>query len=351
MSTSVVKCGSCGADMVFSPKKGKLTCPYCGGERVIVKLNTHKRDFYAERKLCEVDTKQSVYNCPNCGGEVLLESFVTATKCPFCSATNVVKKEQIAGLKPDGIIPFALSKEDAFAYGQRWIKRKFFAHKNFKKQFTPDNVNGVYIPAFDFSADSISTYNGTLGEYYYVTVGTGKDRRTERRTRWFKINGSYRRYFNDILIEASRQLEQSEMNAILPYDTDKIEGYNAEYVSGFSSERYNEEISVSFNKAKGEMNNILRKEILSRYHYDVVGDLHIYSDYPIVLFNYVLVPMWVFGFKFKDKLYKFLVNGLTGRSTGKYPKSAGKISGLVFLILGILAAIVLGYLALIGVFS
>lgn len=349
MSTSVVKCPSCGADMVFSPKKGKLHCPYCGSVRDIVKTNTHKRDFYEERNHCTVDEKQSVYNCPNCGGEVVLESFVTATKCPFCGATNVVKKEELKGLKPDGIIPFALSKDDAMTCGMAWLKKKWFASKKFKKSFTPDNVNGVYIPAFNFSADSFSTYSGTLGEHYYVTVGTGKNRHQEQRTRWFKISGSINKYFENMLIEASSQLEQKELNALAPFNPDLIEGYNGEYVSGFSAERYNENIDQSFSKAKRTMGDSIKRAILSRYHYDVVGDLHVNTDYHTVLFNYALLPLWVFGFKFKNKMYRFLINGLTGKSTGKYPKSAWKISFIVFAILGVVTALVLGFLAYLGV--
>lgn len=348
MSTSVVKCPSCGADMIFSPEKGKLYCPYCDSVRQIIKTNTHKRDFYEERKLCKVDEKQSVYNCPNCGGEVVLESFVTATKCPFCSATNVIKKEEISGLKPDGIIPFALSKDDAMTCGREWLKKKWFAHKKFKKSFNPDNVNGVYIPAFNFSADSFSTYTGTLGEHYYVTVGTGKNRHQEQRTRWFNISGSIAKYFENVMIEASSQLTQKELNAVSPFDPARIEGYNGEYVSGFSSERYNENIDQSFSKAKGEMGESIKRAILSRYHYDVVGSLNVNTTYNPILFNYVLLPMWVFGFKFKEKIYKFLVNGLTGRSTGKYPKSGGKITSLVFFIIAVIVAVVLGFIAYLG---
>ena len=349
MSTSVVKCPSCGADMIFAPEKGKLYCPYCDSVRDIVKKNTHKRDFYEERKNCVVDEKESVYNCPNCGGEVLLESFVTATKCPFCGATNVVKKEAIAGLKPDGIIPFALSKNDAMNCGMAWLKKKMFANKSFKKSFTPDNVNGVYVPSFNFSADSFSSYTGTLGEHYYVTVGTGKNRHQEQRTRWFKISGSISKYFENVMIEASSQLEQKELNALAPFDPTAIEGYNGEYVAGFSAERYNENIDQSFQKARKTMGESIKRAILSRYHYDVVGDLNVHTDYHTVLFNYALLPLWVFGFKFKNKMYRFLVNGLTGKSTGKYPKSAGKISCLVFIILALVTAAILGFLAWIGV--
>ena len=33
--TSISKCVNCGADMVFSPKKGVLVCPFCDSESSI----------------------------------------------------------------------------------------------------------------------------------------------------------------------------------------------------------------------------------------------------------------------------------------------------------------------------
>lgn len=340
MNTSVIKCTGCGADMVYSPEKSRLVCPYCSRERTIQKLNTHRRDFFQEKDSFVVDTSSVSYLCPNCGGEVELDSFETAKKCPFCGATNIIKKENIKGMKPDAIIPFKISKDAAYQSGKNWLKKRFFAHKKFKKDFKADNITGVYIPSFNFSATTFSHYNGTLGKHYYVTVGSGKDQRTEQKTRWFPVSGSYSRYFDNVTIEASQQLDQKEMNKILPYDPTMIEGYTYEYVAGFSSERYNESIESCFEKAQNQMGDVIRQEILSKYDYDVVGDFDVHTTYDPVTFNYVLLPMWIFGCKFKEKLYKFIVNGLTGKSYGKYPKSAPKILSMVLLGLGVLAGIV-----------
>lgn len=334
--------------MVYSPEKGRLVCPYCSRERTIQKRFTHKRDFYGEKNTCVVDSSTYSYACPNCGGEVELESFVTAVKCPFCGATNVVKKENLKGMKPDGIIPFKLTKDNAYKAGKAWLKKRWYAHKRFKREFKPDNVNGVYIPAFDFSATTTSWYNGRLGKHYYVTVGSGKNRRTEQRTRWFSVSGTHNRYFDNVMIEASRQLTQKEMNAVLPYDTTEIEGYASEYVAGFSSERYDENIDSCFDKAKGQMENVIKREILSGYDYDVIGDFNLHTDYAPVTFNYDMLPLWIFGCKFKEKIYKFIVNGVTGRSYGKYPKSAPKILFTVLIALGAVAAIVVLVLRAMG---
>lgn len=54
------------------------------------------------------------------------------------------------------------------------------------------------------------------------------------------------------------------------------------------------------------------------------------------MFNYMLLPVWVFGYKYREKLYSFLVNGRTGKATGKTPVSVPKV---IFTVLAVLAAV------------
>ena len=112
---SVIKCPGCGADMVFDPAAGALSCPYCGGTKGIEKRINAKRDFLLERGEGEVEEGSSEYECPNCGAAVVLENFATTEECPYCGATNIVKKERLQGLKPDSILPFTVTRDSAFA--------------------------------------------------------------------------------------------------------------------------------------------------------------------------------------------------------------------------------------------
>lgn len=109
-----------------------------------------KRDYLASVKDGEVKFDDSTYKCPNCGAEVKLSSFDTAIKCPYCGGTNVVEIDDMKGLKPDSILPFALSQQQASTAGKKWIKKKLFAPWNLKKSFKVENFKGVYIPSYAF---------------------------------------------------------------------------------------------------------------------------------------------------------------------------------------------------------
>lgn len=228
---SVIKCPGCGADMVFDPAAGALSCPYCGGTKGIEKRINAKRDFLLERGEGEVEEGSSEYECPNCGAAVVLENFATTEECPYCGATNIVKKERLQGLKPDSILPFTVTRDSAFACGKKWLKRKIFAPTKLKKNFKVEQFKGIYEPSFVFASDTFSSYDGKLGEDYYVTVRRGKNTVTERRTRWFFVSGGYNKSFDGIVIEAASSLEQSQMNKLLPYDLGSAEQYKREYLA------------------------------------------------------------------------------------------------------------------------
>lgn len=123
--SSVVKCDNCGADMTFDPSINALKCKYCGATHPVDKKISYRRDYLSEVAHGEVAMDTQVYKCPNCAGDIPLESYDTAVKCPYCGATNVIKLEDLKGLKPDSILPFAISQQDASDSGKKWIKKKF----------------------------------------------------------------------------------------------------------------------------------------------------------------------------------------------------------------------------------
>lgn len=337
---SVIKCPGCGADMVYDPAAGALSCPYCGGTKGIEKRINAKRDFLLERGEGEVEEGSSEYECPNCGAAVVLENFATTEECPYCGATNIVKKERLQGLKPDSILPFTITRENAFACGKKWLKRKIFAPTKLKKNFKVEQFKGIYEPSFVFASDTFSSYDGKLGEDYYVTVRRGKNTVTERRTRWFFVSGGYNKSFDGIVIEAASSLDQSEMNKLLPYDLASAEQYKREYLAGFAAERYNESLDDSFEGAKSVMDDDIRASILSQYKYDRVAYLNVNTNYGNIKFNYTLLPVWVCGYKFREKLWSFLVNGRTGKATGKVPVSVPKAIFTAVLAAGVIGVLV-----------
>jgi hypothetical protein len=56
--------------------------------------------------------------------------------------------------------------------------------------------------------------------------------------------------------------------------------------------------------------------------------------------KYLLLPIWISSYVYKNKTYKFAINGYAGQVSRKRPFSPGKIIALVLVILIVIALIV-----------
>jgi small-conductance mechanosensitive channel len=102
-----------------------------------------------------------------------------------------------------------------------------------------------------------------------------------------------------------------------------------------------------YEKAKAAIQIRLRGNITNKIRHeknaDHVKDLHLRTAYTNITYKYLMLPIWISSFKYNDKVYQFMVNGQTGKVSGKTPVSAVKV---IITILAVLA--VLGLFLLIG---
>lgn len=330
--TEKVKCESCGADLTFDPNTGKLLCAHCGSSFDITKRSLNiEKDFFAGVTEDNMWSEQTIsYRCENCGAMTVMNKGDIAGHCPFCGASKVIVVEDQQGIKPMAVIPFAFDRDKAKEFYLKWVKKRFFAPRKLKKNFTAKTVNNVYIPCWTYDTVTTTHYVGRLGEYYTVTVGSGKNRRTERRIRWYHVSGNYGRDFDDVVIEASSHVDQKQFDKVQPFDTNNALDYDGRYLSGAVAERYKIGLKEGFDIARTKMESTIRQEILSSYHADVVDYLNVNVNYIEVRYKYVLLPLWVCNFNYNKKSYNFFVNGQTGRTAGKTPISPIRV-GLTIL--------------------
>jgi hypothetical protein len=58
----------------------------------------------------------------------------------------------------------------------------------------------------------------------------------------------------------------------------------------------------------------------------------------------MLLPVWIMAYKYEEEIFRFLINGQTGRATGKAPLSWLKIATAI----GIAAVVVIAILLIIA---
>lgn len=349
VETESVKCPGCGANMIFDADLQTLYCPHCGSKKELGEAKIAKEKDIMEGLSADSVWKADetvVFRCDNCGAKVVLQKDETAKICPFCGTAHVQKTEELAGLKPDAVLPFAFGQEKALEYSKTWAKKRFFAPRKFKKNLNAENVNGVYTPCFTFDSHTFSTYHGRIGKRHTRVVGSGKNQRTETYTVWRNISGSYNEFFDDVAITAGDKCGQKELDKISPYDTNSGKEYREQYLLGFMAYHYDHELSECWNSAKAKMDKVIRNNILRQYDYDVVDYLNVSTTHENVKYKYVMIPVYVGNFTFKQKLYNFFVNGTTGKTYGKYPKSLLRVGGVI--LFGLAIAAVVAYFLLKG---
>lgn len=340
--SAYVKCDGCGGNMVFDPETQCLKCEHCGriddfGKSSAVEELAIEDAFEKSEKW---NDEVSVYRCSNCGAVFNIRADEVSAICPYCSTTHIVKSEDLAGVKPNALYPFVITSQKAIELSKKWAKKKIFAPSAFKKSLEESNLRGLYLPSFTFDSNTVSYYEGRLGERRTRTVRTpdGKTR-TETYIKWHYVKGTFNKFFDDVLI-SSGVTPQKEINRLMPFRSDTICVYEKEYLSGFTAGHYVHDVGECWNSAKAVIDATLRKDILNHYGYDVVDYLNVSTKHLNVTYKYVMLPVYRLNFRFKRKDYNVTVNGNTGKILGKTPVSP----------LRVLAAIGIAFAAFFGLY-
>ena len=251
-------------------------------------------------------------------------------------------------IKPRAVLPFALTEETARDAMTDWLGRLWFAPNGLQEYARKGRrMSGIYVPYWTYDADTRSTYSGQRGTVYYVTrTVTRNGKRVQQqvpKVRWRPASGRVARFFDDVLVLASKSLPKKYTDALEPWDLSALEPYAPEFLAGFRAEAYAVSLEDGFAEARAQMDRIITRDV----KFDIGGDRqrvhNIDTQLSNLTFKHVLLPVWLAAYKYRGKTYRFVVNGRTGRVQGERPYSAIKIT--IAVILGAIAAGIVGYLA------
>jgi hypothetical protein len=189
----------------------------------------------------------------------------------------------------------------------------------------------MYIPYWTYDCNTWTEYQGERGDDYYTTetyTEGGQTRTREvKQTRWSPASGTISHFHDDVLVLASKTLPAS--SAVARWDLKALVPYQPEYVSGFQAEAYQVDLKEGFPIAKVAIDMQVRQLICR----DIGGDqqrIHrADTRYSNVKFKHVLLPVWISAYRYRDKAFRFLINGQSGEVSGESPKSWIKITLLV----------------------
>ena len=348
------QCPACTGPLHFAGASGKLECEYCGASYEVAEIEA----MYAEKEKkaaeaqqaaeeqrsqqgaagdgawdtsglqedwgTETDTMRS-YSCPSCGAELICDETTAATSCPYCGNPTVVPGQFSGQLKPDYIIPFKLSKEDAVKALKAHYKGKFFLPKSFMAENHVQEIQGLYVPfwMFDGEAQGQTRYAATRS----TTYRSGDYEVTE--TEHYDIYRSGAIAFEKVPVDASGKMPDDHMDSIEPFDYGELKPFSTAYLPGFLADKFDVTVADSQERADQRCTGTLVEALRNT----VTGyDTCTLTDSSVNLkrgkVHYALMPVWMLNTKWKGKEFLFAMNGQTGKLVGDLPISWGKFWGL-----------------------
>ena len=346
------QCPSCTGPLHYSGASGKLECDYCGSSYTVAEIEA----LYKEKEAKAAAAQQAAeaakgsdadsgtwdttamnsdwgadaagmktYSCPSCGAELICDANTAATACPYCGNPTVVPGQFAGALRPDYVLPFKLSREDALNALKRHYKNKPFLPKAFSAQNQIEKIQGVYVPfwMFDGEAEGDAHYQATRSRTYT----SGDYEITE--TRHFDVYRAGRVTFEKVPVDASSKMPDDHMDSIEPYDYKKLKPFSTAYLPGYLADKFDVTVEQSRERAdqrcQGTLDAALRSSVRG---YDTCIQTGGSSSLQRGKVHYALMPVWMLNTKWHGKDFTFAMNGQTGKLVGDLPMSWGRFWGL-----------------------
>lgn len=366
------QCPACTGPLHYSAKSGKLECDYCGSSFDVAEIEA----LYARKEAESAAAKQEaeaaaakqaadakaeaaqaakdeaaeaaaasggwdtsdlsrdwgaeadglrVYSCPSCGAELICDQSTAATACPYCGNPAIVPGQFSGALRPDYILPFRLSKDDAVQALRAHYKGKPFLPRSFTSANHIEQIQGVYVPfwLFDGGAEGAASYRASNTNVYE----TGDYEITE--TRHYHVVRAGSLAFEKIPVDASSKMPDDHMDSIEPFDYTQLRPFSTAYLPGYLADKYDVTIDDSRDRADTRCRETLAqalRDTVTGYGACVTEREDIALRRGKV--HYALLPVWMLSTKWHGQDFLFAMNGQTGKLVGDLPTDRGRFWGM-----------------------
>ena len=316
MSELLEKCSTCNALI----DEEDLFCANCGTEA------PHDR---AESLVGATQQTTHNFDCGGCGASMSYDASAQTLQCPFCGSNKLEQAANATELAPRRVVPFAVDRDRAIGIMREWLGSSWWRPSDLADSAVITNMTNVYVPYWVFQADTFTYWTADTDQ---VPWGASGD--------WLPMTGSHRGRYNGLLIGASSALTPHETNAICPFDlahavpTEQVNLQNVTFEPFRVQRKYARpqaragleqmEIQACAQYVPGRSRNVKVNMRLENLHSEPV-----------------LLPVWMMAYRYNDRVYRYLMNGQTGKSTGTAPRSWKKPLMIVLIAIAILIGVFL----------
>lgn len=341
-----IKCKNCGGVLEFDPELQKMVCSHCLSmfpvEETTKKHTTvfDSSHFSPENNVTDELMDVNIYTCESCGAELIINDVELASYCVYCGQPSIVFSRTEKRLRPQYIIPFKISKNQAStAIREKFVKSEYLDKDD--KFYAPELLRGIYVPygMFCFHAQDEAYIKGTP----YME-------KTEQKIR---SQYYYRKVFariGHIPVDASFHFPNRSADKLEPFLDQDLTEFDSGFLSGYYADLRDEDFNLLRSRATSRAKKILTSRLLT---IPMVENPVLIKDDPqieCVKEIYALLPVWFMVIEHKGEKYTILVNGQTGKVVGTLPVSYKKIT-FFFIMSFIVCFLMIFTLSLVAVFT
>lgn len=316
--------------MNYDGVSGKMTCPACDSQFELDAIQA----MYTPQEESHIDfetpnatygaseaAQMQAYQCKNCGASLVTEGTTTATECPYCGSPTILPDRIEGGIRPEMVVPFVVSKEEAQKKFEEYFKGKKLLPNIFKKNNHIAEMRKLYVPYWLFDCDA-------KGNVIY----NAEKRRVERTDEWeietieyYIIRRAGTMSFENIPVDGSVKLDNKITESIEPYDLSKAVPFQPAVLTGAMADH----ADVDADECKGRAIERVENSITNALRNTVKGYTTVKERSKAITaasgkVTPVLLPVWLITTVKDGKTYTFAINGQTGELTCDVPTDKGK---------------------------
>ena len=368
MSTASYNCPCCGGPLKFSGESGKLECASCGNAyepEAMEMLNSAE----SGQEISFANTAQRFdggesgvqgYICKNCGAELMAEETTTATECPYCGSPTILPDRIKGGVKPEKVIPFTVTKEQAQEKFEAYFKgKKLLPNLFLKGRNRISEMRRLYVPYWLFDCDARAD-----------VIYDAEKKRTERKGEWeitrtahyaVRRRGGMR--FENIPVDGSVKLDDKLTESLEPYDLSAAIPFQSAVLAGAMADHADADCEACEKRAVERVEHSVAQAMRDTVNgYTSVSERSRSIRTENGEATPVLMPVWLITTEKEGKSYTFAINGQTGKLTCDVPVDKKKallwgggvfagLCGVIALVLALAKAMSGGAMLLGAVFA
>ena len=262
------------------------------------------------------------YLCKNCGAELITEDTTTAAECPYCGSPTILPDRIEGGVKPEKVVPFTVTKEQAqkqfeeYFKGKRLLPNVFLNSRN-----RISEMRRLYVPYWLFSCDA-----------HADMVYDAEKVRTEQKGEWeitrtkhylVRRKGGMR--FENIPVDGSVKMDDKLTESLEPYDLSAAIPFQSAVLAGAMADHADADCDACEKRAVERVERSVEQAMLDTVRdYDTVNERNRRIVTERGSATPALLPVWLMTTVKEGKTYTFAVNGQTGKLTCDVPADKKK---------------------------